>query len=84
MSNVLETGESSRPVPDFGVTNSTSISGDGEVITSRVSSTVTAIFVVAPSYRVKTSLTTVRKRLSKTSFAKRLGAATNKVVWSSL
>ena len=47
---------------------------------SRVSSTVTAIFVVAPSSRVKTSLTTERKRLSKTSFAKGLGQATNKVV----
>ena len=55
-------------------------SGVGVATTSKVSSTVTAIFVVAPSSRVKTSLTTVRRRLSRTSFAKRLGAATNKVV----
>ena len=71
-------------MPDLGATNSTSTSWDGAATTSKVSSTVTAIFVVDPSSRVKTSLTTVRKRLSKTSFAKRLGAATNKVVTSSL
>ena len=80
MSVIFEAGASSRPVPDFGATNSTSTSWVGVVTTSKVSSTVTAIFVVDPSSRVKTSLTTVRRRLSKTSFAKRLGAATNKVV----